>query len=160
MAIVSQTYKDVVDQFRTLCALHPAIESFRVGPASMIEIPTKEGPQNSYKYPAVHLVPQPAIMDGRSTQFDFDLVVFDLAKDVLDLEENIHNSTMEIMRDLLASYNMTTWNDVNYNIVLPVTCTPFVEGYNNSAAGWTAQLQIIAKSPFDQCNNPIQFGGN
>lgn len=160
MAIVAQTYKNVVNQFKELCALHPAIESFRVGPASMIEIPTKEGPQNSYKYPAVHLVPQPAVLDGRSTQFDFDLVVFDLAKDQLDLEENIHNNTMEILRDLLASYNMTTWNDVNYNIVLPITATPFVEGYNNSCAGWTAALQIIAKSPFDQCNNPIQFGGN
>ena len=65
---------------------------------------------------------------------------------------------MEIMRDLLASYNMTTWNTVDYNIVLPVTATPFVEGYNNSCAGWTAQLQIIAKSPFDNCNNPINFG--
>lgn len=157
MAVVAQTYKDVVDQFRRLCQLHPAIESFRVGPASMIEIPTEEGPQNSYKYPAVHLVPQPATLDGRSTQFDFDLVVFDLAKDQLDLEETVHNSTMEIMRDLLASYNMTTWQDVNYNLVLPVTATPFVEGYKNSVAGWTAQLQIEAKSPFDQCNNPIQF---
>ena len=103
MAIVAQTYKDVINQFKELCALHPAIETFRVGPASMIEIPTKEGPTNSYKYPAVHLVPQPALLDGRSTQFDFDLVVFDLAKDQLDLEENIHNNTMEILRDLLAS---------------------------------------------------------
>jgi hypothetical protein len=84
----------------------------------------------------------------------------DLAKDVIELETNIHNNTMEILRDLLASYSMTTWNNVNYNIVLPITATPFTEGYNNSVSGWTAQLQIIAKSPFDNCNNPIQLGGN
>lgn len=153
--IVAQTYKDVVNQFRSLCDLHPAVESFRVGPVSMIEIPTQEGPTNSYKYPAVHLVPQPAVLDGRSTQFDFDVVVFDLAKDQLDLEETIHNSTMEILRDLLASYSLTTWQSIDYNIVLPVTATPFVEGYKNSVAGWTAVVQIIAKSPFDNCNNPI-----
>ena len=158
MAIVAQTYKDVVTQFKEICALHPAIETFRVGPADMIEIATKEGPQSSYKYPYVHLVPQPAILDGRSTQFDFDLVVMDLAKDQIDLEENIHNNTMEILRDILASYSMTTWNTIDYNIVLPVTATPFTAGYNNSVSGWTAQFQVIAKSPFDNCNNPINLG--
>ena len=62
---------------------------------------------------------------------------------------------MEILRDILAAYTMTKWSTVDYNVTLPVTATPFVEGYNNSVAGWTAQIAIEAKSPFDHCNNPI-----
>ena len=159
MAIIAQTYSDVIKQLKDICGQHPAIETFRVGPANMIEIPTKEQPVSA-KYPYVMVVPQPATLDGRSTMFDFDIIVMDLAKDSLDLEAKVHNSTMEILRDILASYTMTTWKDVNYNMILPVIATPFVQGYNNSVAGWTAQVQIEAKSPFDQCNNPIQFGGN
>ncbi|CAB4134683.1 hypothetical protein UFOVP643_17 [uncultured Caudovirales phage] len=154
MSVIAQTYRDVVQQMRTICSNHPAIETFRVGPASMIEIPTQDQP-TSAKYPYVMLIPQPASLDGRSTQFDFDLVVMDLAKDVLDLEETIHSSTMEILRDILAAYTMTKWATINYNLSLPVVATPFVEGYNNSVAGWTAQISIEAKSPFDHCNNPI-----
>lgn len=154
MPIIAQTYRDVVQQMRTICSNHPVIQTFRVGPASMIEIPTKDQPVSA-KYPYVMMVPQPAILDGRSTQFEFDLVVMDLAKDELDLEETIHSNTMEILRDILAAYTMTTWKDLDYNMQLPITATPFVEGYNNSVAGWTAQISITAKSPFDNCNNPI-----
>ena len=154
MPVIAQTYRDVVQQMRTICSNHPAIETFRVGPASMLEIPTDDQPVSA-KYPYVQMIPQPAMLDGRSTQFEFDLVVFDLAKDQLDLEENIHNSTMEILRDILAAYTVTTWRDVNYNMSLPIQATPFVEGFNNSVAGWTAQISIEAKSPFDQCHNPI-----
>lgn len=154
MSVIAQTYRDVVQQMRAICSNHPAIMTFRVGPASMIEIPTQDQP-TSAKYPYVMLIPQPASLDGRSTQFDFDLVVMDLAKDVLDLEETIHSSTMEILRDILSAYTMTKWATLDYNITLPVVATPFVEGYNNSVAGWTAQISIEAKSPFDKCNNPI-----
>jgi len=154
MSVIAQTYRDVVKQMRNICSNHPAIETFRVGPASMIEIPTQDQP-TSAKYPYVMLIPQPATLDGRSTQFDFDLVVMDLSKDVLDLEERVHSSTMEILRDILAAYTMTKWSTIDYNITLPITATPFVEGFNNSVAGWTAQISIEAKSPFDKCNNPI-----
>jgi hypothetical protein len=154
MAVISQTYRDVVQQMRAICSNHPVIQTFRVGPASMLEIPTKDQPVSA-RYPYVQLIPQPANLDGRSTLFDFDLVVMDLCKDSLDLEERVHSSTMEILKDILAAYTMTKWSTVDYNIILPVTATPFVEGYNNSVSGWTAQIQIEAKSPFDHCNNPI-----
>lgn len=156
MAIVSQTYRDVVQQFREICSNHPAIETFRVGPPSMIEIPTQDQPVSA-KYPYVQLVPQPAQLDSRTITFEFDLVVMDLAKDSLDLEERVHSSTLEIMRDIIASYVNTTWQTVNYNILLPSTVSPFVEGYLNSVAGWTAQITVEALAPLDNCNNPIQL---
>lgn len=152
--IIAQTYRDVVQQMRSICSQHPAIMTFRVGPASTIEIPTNDQPVSA-KYPYVQMIPQPAVLDGRSTQFEFDLVVMDLCKDKLDLEERTHSSTMEILRDILAAYTMTKWTSIDYNMQLPITATPFVEGFNNSVAGWTAQISIEAKSPFDKCNNPI-----
>lgn len=154
MAVYSSTYKNVVEAMRDLCDSHPAIKTFRCGPASMIEIPT-EDQKVSAKYPYVMLIPQPATISQNATVYDFDLVVMDLAKDKLDLEERTHSNTMEILRDILAKYKLTTWKDFRYNVNLPAVATPFFEGYKNSCCGWTVQLQIEAITPLDNCNNPV-----
>lgn len=154
MAVYSSTYRNVVEALRDLCNSHPAIKTFRCGPASMVEIPTDDQP-NSAKYPYVQLIPQPALISQNATMYDFDLIVMDLAKDKLDLEERTHARTMEILRDILAKYKLTTWQQFRYNITLPATATPFFEGYKNSTCGWTVQLQIEAITPLDNCNNPV-----
>jgi hypothetical protein len=120
----------------------------------MVEIPTDDQ-QVSAKYPYVMLIPQPATITEGSTTYDFDLIVMDLAKSSLDLEERTHSNTMEILRDILAKYRLTTWKDFRYNINLPAVATPFFEGYKNSTCGWTCQLQIETISPLDNCNNPV-----
>ena len=154
MAVYSSTYRNVVESLRQVCNDHPAIKTFRCGPASMIEIPT-EDQQVSAKYPYVMLVPQPATINQGSTTYDFDLVVMDMAKDKLDLEERTHSNTMEILRDILAKYKMTTWAEFRFNVNLPAIATPFFEGYKNSTCGWSVQLQIEALAPLDHCNNPV-----
>jgi len=154
MAVYSSTYRNVVESLRTVCNSHPAIKTFRCGPQSMIEIPTDDQPVSA-KYPYVMMIPQPATITEPSTTYDFDLVIMDLSKDELDLEERTHSRTMEILRDILAKYKMTTWKDFRYNLNMPVVATPFFEGYNNSVCGWTVQLQIETLSPLDHCNNPV-----
>ena len=154
MAVYSSTYRNIVESLRTLCESHPSIKTFRCGAASMIEIPT-EDQQVSAKYPYVMLVPQTADISQNATVYDFDLVVMDLAKSSLDLEERTHSNTMEILRDILAKYKLTTWNDFRYNVNLPATATPFFEGYKNSCCGWTVQLQIEAITPLNNCDNPV-----
>jgi hypothetical protein len=151
--VYSSTYRNVIETMRTTILSHPAVKTFRVGPPSSIEMPTDETPE--IKYPYVHLVPQSASIDGPSTVFDFDLIVMDLAKDQLGLEERTQSSMLEITRDIIAKYTNTTWDQWRFDIELPVTSMPFVENFQNSVAGWTTQIKIVAITPLSNCENPV-----
>lgn len=153
MAVYSSTYRNVIESLRQTIESHPAIKTFRVGPPSTIEMPTNEKPE--IKYPYVHLVPQPATLDGKSTMFDFDLIVMDLAKDQLGLEERTQSAMLEITRDIVSKYTLTTWDQWRYDMQLPVVSTPFVENFQNSVAGWTTQIKIVAITPLSNCENPV-----
>jgi len=153
MQVYSSTYRNVIESLRDIILSHPAVKTFRVGPPSTIEMPTDETP--AIKYPYVHLIPQPATLDGKSTMFDFDLIVMDLAKDQLGLEERTQSSMLEITRDIIAYYTRTTWEQYRFNMILPVVSTPFVEEFQNSAAGWTTQIKIEAMTPLSNCENPV-----
>ena len=159
MSIVyATTYSKLISALKELALSNLAIKSFRVGPLSDVEIAMKSDDpqaQNSFKYPYVHLVPVNAVMNGRSTIFSFDMIIMDLAKDQIDLETTVHSSTLEITRDIMAKFNQTTWTEFRYNIQLPTTTTPFVEGYLNSVAGWTTQLNVEAITPLNLCDAPF-----
>ena len=151
--VYSSKYRDVIETLRKIIESHPAVRTFRVGPPSTIEMPTDEKPE--IKYPYVHLVPQPAILGAASTLFDFDLIVMDLAKDQLGKEERTQSAMLEITRDIIAYFTRTTWDQFRFNLKLPITATPFVEEFQNSAAGWTSQIQIEAMTPLSNCENPV-----
>jgi hypothetical protein len=156
--VYATTYSKLISALKELALSDMAVKSFRVGPVSDVEIAMKDdNPQfeNSFKYPYVHLVPVNAVMNGRSTIFSFDMIIMDLAKDEIDLETRVHSSTLEITRDLLAKFNLTTWTEFRYNVQLPATSTPFVEGYLNSVAGWTTQLNVEAITPLNLCDAPF-----
>ena len=156
--VYATTYSKLIAALKELALSNLAIKSFRVGPLSDVEIAMKDDDaqkQNSFKYPYVHLVPVNATMNGRSTIFSFDMIIMDLAKDQIDLETAVHSSTLEITRDIMAKFNQTTWTEFRYNIQLPATTTPFVEGYLNSVAGWTTQLNVEAITPLNLCDAPF-----
>ena len=156
--VYATTYSKLIAALKELALSDMAVKSFRVGPLSDVEIAMKDDDaqkQNSFKYPYVHLVPVNATMNGRSTIFSFDMIIMDLAKDQIDLETAVHSSTLEITRDIMAKFNQTTWTEFRYNIQLPATTTPFVEGYLNSVAGWTTQLNVEAITPLNLCDAPF-----
>jgi hypothetical protein len=153
MSVYSSTYRNVVKSLGDLILAHPAVKTFRVGPPSDIEMPTDTKPE--IKYPYVHLVPQPATLKGRSTLFDFDMVVMDLAKDTEELETFAQSAMLEITRDIIAQYTNTTWDQWRFNLEMPVVSQPFVENFVNSVSGWTSQIRIEAITPISNCENPV-----
>lgn len=151
--VYSSKYRDVIETFRRIVLSHPAVKTFRVGPPSTIEMPTDEKP--AIKYPYVHLVPQPSQLGASSTIFEFDMIVMDLAKDQLGLEERTQSAMLEITRDIVAYFTRTTWPEFRFNMILPITTTPFVEEFQNSCSGWTSQISIEAMTPLSNCENPV-----
>ena len=155
--MVGSIYEILIKDLRTLCLSHKAVKSFRVGDISSIEQPSgNDGPNtNSYEYTAVHLVPSTAQMNGQSTKFEFDMVVFDLCKDDLDLQVVTQSQCLEITRDIISKFNLTDWDGFRYNIQLPTTSMVFDESFVNSVAGYTTRIVVEVISPFTLCENPF-----
>jgi hypothetical protein len=154
---VATTYGVLCKMLTDLCYSNQAVKTVRIGPVSSIEMPYSDDPvtKNSFKYPYIHFVPQTAEMNGRSTNFEFDMVVMDLAKDNLGLDTIVHSETLEITRDILSKFVLTDWNEFRYNVNLPATATPFIENFQNSVAGWTTRLSIEAITPLNLCDAPF-----
>lgn len=154
---VATTYGVLCQMLKDLSLSNMAVKTVRIGPPSSIEVETADDPitTNSYKYPAVHFVPQGAEMNGRSTVFQFDMVVMDLAKDSLGLDTTVHSETLEISRDLMSKFVLTDWTQFRYDLKLPATATPFIENFKNSVAGWTTRFEVEAITPLNLCDAPF-----
>ena len=154
---VATTYGVLCKVLTDLCYSNQAVKTVRIGPVSSIEMPYADDPvtKNSFKYPYIHFVPQSAEMNGRSTIFQFDMVVCDLAKDNLGLDNTVHSETLEITRDILSKFVLTDWNEFRYAIKLPTSATPFIENFQNNVAGWTTRFEVEAITPLNLCLAPF-----
>jgi len=146
-----KTYKELIEYFQTLCSQHIAVEQFGVGELSDIDVQTNT--KTPVKYPLVFMVPQQSSLDrfGKMT-LGFSLIVADIAKNQELLQIDTHNETLMIMQDLLSRIVLTDYETVDINLETPVNITPFLERFNNNLAGWTAEINIEVKSPFDLCS--------
>jgi hypothetical protein len=80
--------------------------------------------------------------------------VADIAKtNTEDLQINRYNSTLMIMQDIFSKIIMTDWNTVGIKIETPINIIPFQEAANNNLTGWTAEINIEVKSPFNLCDS-------
>lgn len=145
------SYNDVCNKLREICESHLNVALFRIGPPSDIEIQTAT--ENVSRYPYVHLVPEPGEIIKGGVTYNFQMVVMDLAKDTEDREQRTHNNTLNVLMDIIAKIRMTQWDDVDINVNLPITITPFVESYKHSVAGWTADIQIESANPLNLCES-------
>jgi hypothetical protein len=145
-----KTYKELADYLRSLALSHAAVHQFQIGDISDIDVQTNK--LTPTEYPIVFMVPQLSSLDrGGKVLFGFSLIVADIAKNQEDLQINTHNNTLMIMQDLLSRILLTDWEVVDVNLETPVNIVPFVERFNNNLAGWTAEINLELRSPFNLC---------
>lgn len=144
-------YNQLVEFMRELCLSHVQVQQFGVGQPSDIDVQTNN--QTPTSYPLCFMVPQPSTLDrfGKMT-LSFSFIVADMAKTQLDLEQNIHNSTLMIMQDILSKLVLTDWTQEQIYLENPVNIIPFIESYNNMLGGWTAEINLQILSPYNLCD--------
>lgn len=146
-----KTYKELVEYFQTLCSEHLSVKQFQVGELSDIDVQTNS--KTPTRYPLVFMVPQQSLLDRNGKMIlGFSLIVADIAKNQEGLQVDTHNETLMIMQDLFSRILLTDWKTVEINLETPINIVPFVERFNNNLTGWTAEINIEMKSPFDLCN--------
>ena len=145
------SFKSVVEYMRTLSLSHLNVKQFTFGQLSDLDIETNT--QNPTQYPLVMLIPRRADLDaGGKAEFSSALSVQDITNYDLGVEEDQLNTTFMILQDLISRIRQTTWNEVEVFLEVPVTCRPFMESFNNNLTGWSAEIVLEVKNPFNNCD--------
>lgn len=146
-----RTYKELVNYLETLAYSHIGVNSFNIGGLDEVDVQTNT--DSPSRYPMVYLVPQMSTLDRNGkTIIGFSMIVADITKNLQDVQINTHNNTLMIMQDLISRILLTDWKTVEINLQAPINIIPFTEKFNNNLAGWTAEINIEMKSPFDLCS--------
>lgn len=146
------SYKQVVELIREICLQQVAVKQFQVGELSDVDVENMDHPFQ--RFPLVFMIPRTSTMDrfGKLT-LGFSFHVNDIAKDnEEDLAINRHNSTLMIMQDIFSKIIMTDWAEVGIKLETPIFIEPYVERFNNNLVGWSAEINIVCKSPFNLCD--------
>jgi hypothetical protein len=152
MATQPNSYKQVVELFQSISESQLAVKQFQIGMPSDMDIESDVDPFQ--RFPLVFMVPQVSSMDRFGKMIlGFTLTVADIAKDnIEDLQINTYNNTLMIMQDIFSKIIMTDWNTVGIKIETPINIIPFQEAANNNLTGWTAEINVEVKSPFNLCD--------
>lgn len=146
------TFKGVCKEFENIALSQMAVKQFQVGQFSDLDI--ENDIHTFQRFPLVFMVPRTSTLDrfGKMV-LGFSLVVADIAKDnIEDVTINTLNNTLMIFQDIASKIILTDWAEVDLYLETPIRVTPFQEKYNNNLSGWTAEINVEVKSPFDLCS--------
>lgn len=150
------TYKQVTEFFRGLCSSHLLVKSFSVGDPSDIDVETNLEPYQ--RFPLVFLVPQQSSFDrGGKLTFNFTMVVADIAENDEELQINTINNCLMILQDIASRIIQTTWSEEGLVLETPINFTPWTEKFNNNLSGVSAEIAVVLKSPFNNCDSAFRI---
>jgi len=150
------TYSYIVEQFRTACDEHLAINSFGEGSIDRLDSLTQ-----NVKYPLAFLRPVTSqgmvlntngVSGARSLNFEF--LMLDVPQltdvDVLQLQSNC-----EIyIYDIIAYFNLGPASRSQEEYIVLNNIIPLYESFNDRVCGWNANLTINTYGTLDFCNFP------
>lgn len=147
-------YQYVVEQFRTACNEHLAINSFGEGSISRLDALTQ-----NVKYPLAFLRPLPSqgmvlsqngVSGARALNFEFFML--DIPQltddDVLKLQSQ---SEVNIY-DIIAYINLGASQQEEYITLNSIT--PLYESFNDRVCGWNANITFNSYGVLNFCNFP------
>lgn len=148
------TYQQIVEQFRTACTEHLAINTFEEGSIDRLDSLVQ-----NVKYTFAFLRPltsqgmvlsQNGVSGARALNFEFymmdvpQLTDTDVLKIQSQCEINIY--------DIIAYFNLGTVQQIEY--VTLNNIVPLYESFNDRVAGWMANITVNTYGTLDFCNFP------
>jgi hypothetical protein len=83
----------------------------------------------------------------------FTFVFADIAANQEELQINTINNCFMIAQDIFSRIIMTGYGSTDLEVQTPISFIPFMESQNNNLAGITAEVNVILKSPFNNCDS-------
>ena len=155
--------KTFTDDFRVLSEYHKQIQSFGFGKMDEFtywnEMRLKEynTHYNSPYYPYFFVVPNDVIQKFGFMEYKFTFIVSDIIQRDLANQVDVLSDTLQIMDDILGQFRLSVTQSLGnfnklYYLDTPITCTPFLEKYDDLLGGWVAVVTIQVESPLDRCD--------
>lgn len=152
-------YYNTLNYFKTILKNHPSINHVTQGDAFSVD--GKEFPM----YPVGNVLLSNATFGPNTTTYQVQLIVADKTQTVgnesnpitneqtipfygVDDVVDIHANTLSILNDLTA---YTQRSVDGFEINGDISCTPFVERFNNGLAGWSADFTLTVHNDKNRC---------
>ena len=148
------SYQTIVEQFRTACNEHLAINSFGEGSIDRLDSLTQ-----NVKYPLAFLRPvtsQGMILNingvSGARALNFEFLMLDVPQltdtDVLKLQ----SQTEIYIYDIIAYLNLGQYQQEEYVVLNNII--PLYESFNDRVCGWNANITVNTYGTLDFCNFP------
>ena len=170
------TYYDIIQAFFTAGAQHKMIADVGYGPISDIKTRSQnakpfvdsEGETEGVDYPYMFLNPTTSQRTGAAVTYSFNLIMMDMAWQEVpnnlsptDLtvsrytnEAQVQSQCQQYIDDIVGHMYHNT--GLKAEISMDIQYTPFVERFQDSVAGMTAQIKITVPQAIDDCIAPFE----
>jgi hypothetical protein len=148
------TYQQVVEQFRTACNEHLAINQFGEG-----SIDRLDSLYQNALYPYAFLRPiqstgmitsQNGVSGARSLNFEFYMIDVPLLTDTDVLQ--IQSQCEIYLYDIISYFNLGAVQQVEF--VTLNSISPLYEAFNDRVAGWMCNITVTTTGVLNFCNFP------
>jgi len=148
------TYSYIVEQFRTACAEHLAINEFGEGSIDRLDSLTQ-----NVKYPLAFLRPIQSngitlnangVSGARTLNFEFYMMDVPQLTDTDVLQ--LQSQTEIYLYDIIAYFNLGS--DQQLEFITLNSISPLYEAFNDRVAGWVGNITVNTQATLDFCNFP------
>ena len=148
------SYQYIVEEFRTACDEHLAINSFGEGSIDRLDSLTQ-----NVKYPLAFLRPlnsqgmvlnQNGVSGARALNFEFFMLDVPQLTDTDVLK--LQSQTEVYIYDVIAYFNLG--DDQQEQYITLNSITPLYESFNDRVCGWNANITVNTYGTLDFCNYP------
>ena len=153
------SYKQVVKDLRNILDNHQQISSNGFGDLTQLtmDVETEQEPF----YVRVYVIPNTVSLTNGQIQYSFNVVCADIVNSDLSNLQDILSDTELILIDIFNKYkNYITENFFDYqdyDVLYGSTLIPFTEKSETTLAGWTMNLTVVTKFPYNECIIPTDF---
>lgn len=142
-----ESYKVVIDDFKTFADLHYQINSFGFGDITQLtnDIITKQEPE----YIRMYVIPDRTQFSPNHLHIGYTVVFADKLEDDASNQIDALSDTLEIVKDFYTKLYLS-----EYEVDWEASVFPFFEQYETTLVGWTIQLNIIQKFDYNRCVLP------
>lgn len=170
------TYYDIIQRFFDAAERNFMIADVGYGPVSDIKTrsqnaqsdTTAAGEIEGVDYPYMFLNPTQHSRTNASITYSFNLIMMDMAWQEVPTDPNegvgsanvtkytneaqVQSNCQRLIDDIIADLYFDT--DFKAEISMDLIYTPFVERFQDSVAGMTAQIKIEVPQPINDCFTP------
>ena len=160
------TYKNFIDDFKTIATNHFLINSFHSGMLDEVDI----NKLDQSDFPILYVEPSNTNIDKGVMTYTFTVFTMNLIKEDLTNREEVWSEMLQIMQDVIAEFRQnlavqTSGGDSGkkYSYIpnevvlnLPINAEPFTVRFSNMLTGWNATFNMQVNNPNSLCNAPIE----